>query len=41
MPGAVIIGRVAARRRDVPGSAFEPDDIAGHYWRLHAQPRRE
>ena len=24
-----------------PGTAFDPDDIAEHYWRLHAQPRDE
>ncbi|WP_061295396.1 SDR family NAD(P)-dependent oxidoreductase [Herbidospora cretacea] len=24
-----------------PGGAFDPDDIAGHYWRLHTQPRGE
>ncbi|GAB2953093.1 hypothetical protein ACFMQL_37635 [Nonomuraea fastidiosa] len=22
-----------------PGTAFDPDDIAEHYWTLHAQPR--
>lgn len=22
-----------------PGTAFDPDDIAEHYWRLHSQPR--
>ncbi|MEV5499946.1 SDR family NAD(P)-dependent oxidoreductase [Nonomuraea fuscirosea] len=22
-----------------PGTDFDPDDIAGHYWRLHTQPR--
>ena len=22
-----------------PGTEFDPDDIAEHYWRLHAQPR--
>lgn len=22
-----------------PGSAYDPDDIAEHYWRLHTQPR--
>jgi hypothetical protein len=22
-----------------PGSAFDPDVIAEHYWRLHVQPR--
>jgi hypothetical protein len=21
-----------------PGTAFDPDDIAEHYWRLHCQP---
>jgi hypothetical protein len=21
-----------------PGTAFDPDDIAEHYWRLHSQP---
>jgi NAD(P)-dependent dehydrogenase (short-subunit alcohol dehydrogenase family) len=24
-----------------PGTAFDPDDIAEHYWRLHSQPRAE
>ncbi|MBN6037642.1 SDR family NAD(P)-dependent oxidoreductase [Amycolatopsis sp. 195334CR] len=24
-----------------PGTAFDPDDIAEHYWRLHTQPRPE
>ncbi|MEU3272171.1 SDR family NAD(P)-dependent oxidoreductase [Saccharomonospora sp. NPDC006951] len=24
-----------------PGTAFDPDDIAEHYWRLHVQPREE
>lgn len=23
-----------------PGTAFDPDDIAEQYWRLHTQPRR-
>jgi NADP-dependent 3-hydroxy acid dehydrogenase YdfG len=23
-----------------PGTDFDPDDIAEHYWRLHTQPRR-
>ena len=22
-----------------PGTAYDPDDIAEHYWRLHTQPR--
>ncbi|MFR9723214.1 SDR family NAD(P)-dependent oxidoreductase [Streptomyces sp. MS19] len=22
-----------------PGTAFDPDDIAGHFWRLHTEPR--
>ena len=21
-----------------PGTAYDPDDIAEHYWRLHTQP---
>ena len=21
-----------------PGTAYDPDDIADHYWRLHTQP---
>ncbi|MFA1538754.1 SDR family NAD(P)-dependent oxidoreductase [Actinomadura monticuli] len=24
-----------------PGTDFDPDDIAEHYWRLHAQPRHQ
>jgi NAD(P)-dependent dehydrogenase (short-subunit alcohol dehydrogenase family) len=28
-----VLGEVA------PGTAFDPDDIAEHYWRLHTQPR--
>ncbi|WP_214415724.1 SDR family NAD(P)-dependent oxidoreductase [Sphaerisporangium fuscum] len=24
-----------------PGTAFDPDDIAEHYWRLHTQPRHQ
>jgi NADP-dependent 3-hydroxy acid dehydrogenase YdfG len=24
-----------------PGTAFDPDGIADHYWRLHTQPRSE
>jgi NAD(P)-dependent dehydrogenase (short-subunit alcohol dehydrogenase family) len=28
-----VLGEVA------PGSAFDPDDIAEHYWRLYTQPR--
>lgn len=24
-----------------PGTAYDPDDIAEHYWRLHHQPREE
>lgn len=24
-----------------PGTAYDPDDIAEHYWRLHTQPRQE
>ncbi|GLW10768.1 oxidoreductase [Microtetraspora sp. NBRC 13810] len=31
--GVTVYGPVA------PGTAFDPDDIAEHYWRLHTQPR--
>ncbi|MFF0308851.1 SDR family NAD(P)-dependent oxidoreductase [Streptosporangium sp. NPDC004379] len=31
--GVTVDGPVA------PGTAFDPDDIAEHYWRLHTQPR--
>lgn len=24
-----------------PGTAFDPDEIADRYWRLHVQPREE
>ncbi|WP_433434824.1 hypothetical protein [Nonomuraea sp. CA-141351] len=24
-----------------PGTDFDPDDIAEHYWRLHTQPRHQ
>jgi NAD(P)-dependent dehydrogenase (short-subunit alcohol dehydrogenase family) len=30
----VMVGGVVA-----PGTAFDPDNIAQHYWRLHAQPK--
>ncbi|NUO99848.1 MAG: SDR family NAD(P)-dependent oxidoreductase [Nonomuraea sp.] len=31
---SVTVGGVVA-----PGTAYDPDDIAAHYWRLHTQPR--
>ncbi|MGA8115797.1 MAG: SDR family NAD(P)-dependent oxidoreductase [Actinocatenispora sp.] len=31
--GVTVTGAVA------PGTGFDPDDIAEHYWRLHTQPR--
>ncbi|MGW6202625.1 SDR family NAD(P)-dependent oxidoreductase [Streptomyces sp. NPDC055089] len=33
--GVTVDGPVAA------GTAFDPDDIAEHYWRLHTQPRHQ
>ncbi|MEV4163639.1 SDR family NAD(P)-dependent oxidoreductase [Nonomuraea dietziae] len=33
--GVTVAGAVA------PGTAFDPDDIAEHYWRLHTQPREQ
>ncbi|MEU1733319.1 SDR family NAD(P)-dependent oxidoreductase [Streptosporangium sp. NPDC020145] len=33
---SVTVGGVVA-----PGTDYDPDDIAEHYWRLHTQPRQE
>lgn len=35
----VHIGTVTAYGPIAPGTAFDPDDIAKHYWRLHTQHR--
>jgi NAD(P)-dependent dehydrogenase (short-subunit alcohol dehydrogenase family) len=37
-PLGVHVAAVTVAGPVAPGSAFDPDDIAEHYWRLHAQP---
>jgi NADP-dependent 3-hydroxy acid dehydrogenase YdfG len=36
--GALHVATVTVAGAVAPGSAFDPDDIAEHYWRLHRQP---
>jgi NADP-dependent 3-hydroxy acid dehydrogenase YdfG len=38
-PSGVHVATVTVRGVVAPGTAFDPDDIAEHYWRLHTQPR--
>lgn len=38
-PSGVHAASVTVAGQVAPGTAFDPDDIAEHYWRLHAQPR--
>ncbi|MER5644526.1 SDR family NAD(P)-dependent oxidoreductase [Streptosporangium sp. NPDC002524] len=38
-PSGVHVASVTVAGPVAPGTDFDPDDIAGHYWRLHAQPR--
>jgi NAD(P)-dependent dehydrogenase (short-subunit alcohol dehydrogenase family) len=38
-PSGVHVATVTVDGPVAPGTAFDPDDIAEHYWRLHAQPR--
>jgi NAD(P)-dependent dehydrogenase (short-subunit alcohol dehydrogenase family) len=40
-PSGVHVATVTVGGDVAPGTAFDPDDIAEHYWRLHAQPRYE
>lgn len=40
-PGGVHVATVTVAGPVAPGTAFDPDDIAESYWRLHAQPRAE
>jgi NAD(P)-dependent dehydrogenase (short-subunit alcohol dehydrogenase family) len=40
-PSGVHVATVTVGGNVAPGTAFDPDDIAEHYWRLHAQPRYE
>jgi NAD(P)-dependent dehydrogenase (short-subunit alcohol dehydrogenase family) len=38
-PDGVHVATVTVAGPVAPGTAFDPDDIAEHYWRLHTQPR--
>ncbi|MFI5484889.1 MULTISPECIES: SDR family NAD(P)-dependent oxidoreductase [Micromonospora] len=39
-PAGVHVATVTVAGAVAPGTAFDPDDIAEHYWRLHTQPRQ-
>jgi NAD(P)-dependent dehydrogenase (short-subunit alcohol dehydrogenase family) len=38
-PAGVHVATVTVAGAVAAGTAFDPDDIAEHYWRLHSQPR--
>jgi len=38
-PAGVHVATVTVAGAVAAGTAFDPDDIAEHYWRLHTQPR--
>jgi hypothetical protein len=38
-PAGVHVATVTVAGTVAPGTDFDPDDIAGQYWRLHTQPR--
>ncbi|GAA5077821.1 NAD(P)-dependent dehydrogenase (short-subunit alcohol dehydrogenase family) [Thermocatellispora tengchongensis] len=40
-PSGVHVASVTVDGPVAAGTAFDPDDIAEHYWRLHTQPRHE
>ncbi|GAA2435233.1 SDR family NAD(P)-dependent oxidoreductase [Actinomadura vinacea] len=40
-PSGVHAASVTVDGPVAPGTAFDPDDIAEHYWRLHTQPRHK
>ena len=40
-PGGVHVASVTVAGPVAPGTGFDPDDIAEHYWRLHTQPRHQ
>ncbi|WP_433356976.1 SDR family NAD(P)-dependent oxidoreductase [Microtetraspora malaysiensis] len=40
-PSGVHVASVTVDGPVAPGTAFDPDDIAEHYWRLHTQPRHQ
>jgi NAD(P)-dependent dehydrogenase (short-subunit alcohol dehydrogenase family) len=37
-PAGIHVATVTIAGGVAPGTAFDPDEIAEHYWRLHAQP---
>ncbi len=37
-PAGVHVATVTVAGTVAPGTAYDPDDIAEHYWRLHTQP---
>ena len=37
-PSGIHVATVTVGGAVTPGTAFDPDDIAEHYWRLHTQP---
>jgi NAD(P)-dependent dehydrogenase (short-subunit alcohol dehydrogenase family) len=39
-PSGVHVATVTVAGAVATGTAFDPDDIAEHYWRLHSQPRQ-
>jgi NAD(P)-dependent dehydrogenase (short-subunit alcohol dehydrogenase family) len=39
-PAGLHVATVTVAGPVAPGTAFDPDDIAEHYWRLHTQPRQ-
>jgi NAD(P)-dependent dehydrogenase (short-subunit alcohol dehydrogenase family) len=40
-PSGVHVATVTVAGTVAPGTAYDPDDIAEHYWRLHVQPPGE
>ncbi|GAA2729098.1 SDR family NAD(P)-dependent oxidoreductase [Actinocorallia aurantiaca] len=38
-PSGIHVATVTVDGPVAPGTGFDPDDIAEHYWRLHTQPR--
>lgn len=39
-PSGIHVATVTVDGEVAPGTAFDPDNIAEHYWRLHTQPRQ-
>jgi NAD(P)-dependent dehydrogenase (short-subunit alcohol dehydrogenase family) len=40
-PSGVHVATVTVSGVVAPGTAYDPDDLADHYWRLHTQPREK